>query len=47
MVARSFASPCLRMSVTVSTVPVDGDQVMLNGDPTGIDCGRETKLKGF
>ena len=47
MVARLFALPCLRTKVTVSTVPVDGAQVILKGVPTGMDCGRETKLKGF
>ena len=47
IVSRSFESPCRRIRLTVSAVPVDGDQVMLNGVPTGIDSGREVKLKGF
>ena len=47
IVSRLFESPCRRIRLTVSVVPVDGDQVMLNGVPTGIDSGREVKLKGF
>jgi len=46
-VTRCWGSPCLRTKVTVSVVPVEGDQLMLNDDPTEILEGRVVKENGF
>lgn len=46
-VARAALFPCRRIKDTVSVVPVEGDQVMLNGVPAVIAVGSVTKLNGF
>ena len=38
--------PCLRIKLTVSVVPVDGAQVMLNGVPA-VTVVRVVNVKGF
>ncbi len=44
--AMCVGAPCFKTSVTVSTVPVDGDHVMLNGCPAVMDVSA-VKEKGF
>jgi len=45
-VVSSVEFPSLNKMVTVSVVPVDGDQVISNGAPA-VTCGTVLKLKGF
>jgi hypothetical protein len=45
-VVRCVGSPCRKSKVTVSTVPVDGDQVMFIGVPAVMEV-RVVKEKGF
>jgi len=45
-VLRSAVLPCLRIKLTVSVVPVDGAQVMLNGVPA-VTVLRVVNVKGF
>ncbi len=45
-VAKWAGSPCLSTSVTVSTVPVDGAQVMLKGVPA-TTTGVVVNVNGF
>jgi hypothetical protein len=46
-VFNALGSPWRRSSVTVSTVPVEGIQVMLKGVPTLMLEGIGSMLKGF
>jgi hypothetical protein len=46
MVVRDVGLPCRNSSVTVSTVPVDGAQVILNGVPAVTEV-RVVNVKGF
>jgi len=46
IVIKWSGSPCRRTSVTVSVVPVDGAQVMLNGTPAVIEV-RLVNVKEF
>jgi hypothetical protein len=46
MVVRDVAGPFFSTNVTVSTVPVDGDQVIGKGDPA-VTSGALLNEKGF
>lgn len=46
IVSKAVLSPCLSTNETVSVVPVDGAQVILNGVPA-VMLVREVKVNGF